>query len=568
METTSTNPTRRPLPRRLIFRLALALALGAGAILVAAGTWNLRLQRRHLTRLVEAQAAELVQVIRASTRDAMLRNDSGELRRMIGTLAAQEGIDRLRVFDKQGRITLSSEPSEAGGLVDLKAEQCVACHAAGQPLTRLGPGERARTFTRSGGGRVLGLIEPIRNEAACANAACHAHPPERTVLGVLDVQLSLSAVDASLAASQSQLLTGLVGTALGVLLLTGALTWRMVLRPVGRLTAAAPRLAAGDFSARVPEDADDEIGDLSRAWNRMAEELGTAHHNLSEWSLRLEERVCEKTAELEQTHQNILRVEKMASLGKLAAIVAHELNNPLAGIATYARLLRRRLAQPPPTPPDEAVPSAAGEADGERILKLMEDEALRCGGIVKNLLLFSRTPGARFAPENAAVLADRCALLVRHPFELRNVELAVDVPAGLPPLDCDAAQIQQMLLALVMNALEATPAEGKVTISARAGELDGRLRLRVADTGHGIPPEIVDKIFEPFFTTKEQGNGVGLGLAVAYGIVERHRGTIGVDSTPERGTVFTIDLPLRQPAADDGSNEPPAGGPAAEGSTR
>jgi two-component system NtrC family sensor kinase len=530
----------RLLPRRLTYRLAAALCLGAVAILFAAGAWNLRLQNRHLTRLVEAQAAELVKVIRGSTRDSMLHNDTHELRRMIDTLAAQGGIDRIRVFDKQGRITHSSEPSEAGRLVDLKAEQCVACHAAGRPLTRLGPGERARTFQRVGGGRVLGLIEPIRNEPACSNSACHAHPPEQTVLGVLDVQLPLAEVDASLAASQRQLLGGLIGTGLGLLLLTSGLTWSMVLRPVGRLTAAAPRLAAGDFSARVPDDAGDELGDLARAWNAMAVDLGAAHARLAEWSLALEERVCEKTAELEQTHQHVLRVEKMASLGKLAAIVAHELNNPLAGIATYARLLRRRL-----TP--EGTETGTAEDDTQRILRLVEEEALRCGGIVKNLLLFSRTPGARFADEELAPLAERCALLVRHSFALHNVELALDVPSGLR-LECDAAQIQQMLLALVMNALEATPADGRVTVSAHVDETAGRVRIEVVDTGHGIPPDLIDKIFEPFFTTKEQGAGVGLGLAVVYGIVERHRGTIHIASEPGRGTTFTIDLPVRQPA--------------------
>jgi two-component system NtrC family sensor kinase len=543
MTTLPSRSSSRPWPRRLTFRLAVALSLGAGGILLAAGTWNLRLQSRHLTRLVEAQAAELVKVIRGSTRDSMLHNDAHELRRMIDTLAAQGGIDRIRVFDKQGRITHSSEPSEVGRLVDLKAEQCVACHAAGRPLTRLGPGERARTFQRNGGGRVLGLIEPIRNEPACSNGGCHAHPPERTVLGVLDVQLPLAAVDASLAASQRQLLGGLIGTALGLLLLTSGLTWSMVLRPVGRLTAAAPRLASGDFSARVPDDAGDELGDLARAWNAMAVDLGAAHARLAEWSLALEERVCEKTAELEQTHQNVLRVEKMASLGKLAAIVAHELNNPLAGIATYARLLRRRLEEAA-----DGKDEKRAEDDTQRILRLVEEEALRCGGIVKNLLLFSRTPGARFAEEDLAPLAERCALLVRHSFALHNVELAVDMPADLPRLECDAGQIQQMLLALVVNALEATPAEGRVTLSAHADETSGRLRIEVADTGHGIPAELIDKVFEPFFTTKEQGAGVGLGLAVVYGIVERHRGTIHIASEPGRGTAFTIDLPVRQPA--------------------
>jgi two-component system NtrC family sensor kinase len=137
---------------------------------------------------------------------------------------------------------------------------------------------------------------------------------------------------------------------------------------------------------------------------------------------------------------------------------------------------------------------------------------------------------------------------VRHSFQLHNVELRLDVPAELR-LECDASQVHQMLLALVMNALEGTPADGLVTVSARLDADAGRVSLRVEDTGRGIPPELLDKIFEPFFTTKEQGAGVGLGLAVVYGIVERHHGTIDVSSTPGAGTVFRIGLPLRQPKA-------------------
>jgi two-component system NtrC family sensor kinase len=530
-------PPGRPLYRNLGFRLAVALALGTGAILLVAMALNLRLHRAHLTRLMEAQAAEIVEVVRGSTHEAMLHNNAAELRRMIDTLAAQDEIDRIRVFDKQGRITQSSEPGEVGGLVDRTAEQCVSCHAADRPLTHLDLPARSRIFNRPGSGRVLAMIAPIRNEAACSTAACHAHPAERTVLGVLDVQLPLLRVDASMAAAQRQLLVGLAASAAAVLVFTWWLSWRMVLRRAGRLTAAAPRLAAGDYSVRVPEESADELGDLARAWNRMAGELGTAYDELAAWSQELAVRVEQKTAELERTHQRLLRVEKMASLGKLSSSVAHELNNPLAGIATYAKLLRRRAQEAGAAPGDDA----------ERILRLIEEESLRCGNIVRNLLLFSRTPGARFAAQELAPIVERCAMLVRHSFELQDVQLITELPRGLPPCECDAALVQQMLLALVINALEATPPGGRVTVSAGAGDEPGTLRLRVADSGRGIAPELMDKIFEPFFTTKEATSGCGLGLAVVYGIVERHSAHLDVASAPGAGTTFTIDLPLRQP---------------------
>ncbi|MGE5233798.1 MAG: sensor histidine kinase [Acidobacteriota bacterium] len=541
----------RPLPRRLTFRLGLALGIGAGAILLFAGIWNLRLQRRHLTRLVEAQASELVEVVRGSTRQAMLENNAAELQRMIDTVSSQARIDRIRVFDKQGRITHSSDRREVGQLVDRTAEQCVACHAADRPLTRLDLPDRSRVFERAGGGRVLGLISPIHNEAACSNAGCHAHRPEQTILGVLDVQLPMGEVEKSLASSQRQLFFGLATTVLAVLLLTGGLTWRMVLRPVGALTAAAPHLAAGDFSVRVPVGSSDELGDLEREWNAMAQELGTAHQELADWGRRLEDRVREKTAELEQTHQRMLRIEKMASLGKLSASVAHEINNPLAGIATYAKLLQRRVEEVRAANPGMVFPNAAadGSSDTLRVLRLIEEEAMRCGNIVRNLLLFSRTPGARFAAESLQPIVERCALLVKHQFVMQNVELRTELGPDLPVIECDAAQIQQALLALVINALEATPAGGAVTIRAQADRAGDGVVLEVQDTGRGIPPEILDHIFEPFFTTKEQASGVGLGLAIAYGIVERHGGRVDVDSRLGEGTVFRVHLPRRQPVA-------------------
>jgi two-component system NtrC family sensor kinase len=369
---------------------------------------------------------------------------------------------------------------------------------------------------------------------------------------VLDVQLPLGVVDADLAASEKQMIVGLVVTVVAVLVLAGLLTWRTVLRPVRRLTRAASRVTEGDLSARVPVTSSDEIGEMTEAWNTMVSELSRARDELEQWGRTLERRVEEKTQELEGAHQRMLLVEKMASLGKLAATVAHEINNPLTGISTYARLLRRKLS-------DRGSNAAeTTHAESERVLKLIDEEAARCGNIVRNLLLFSRTPAARYTEQDIKPLLERCALLLRHQAELQEVRLRLDAASGLPRLSCDASQIQQMILALAMNALEATPSGGEVTISARQQETGKGLVLEVSDSGRGIASENLDKIFEPFFTTKEATTGVGLGLAVVYGIVSRHRGTIDVKSTPGSGTVVTIHLPLRQPPEGEEGKKPTA----------
>jgi two-component system NtrC family sensor kinase len=346
------------------------------------------------------------------------------------------------------------------------------------------------------------------------------------------------------------MIVGLVSTVVAVLVLAGILTWRMVLRPVRRLTRAASQLAAGDLSTRVPVSSSDEMGDLSNAWNSMVSETDRARRELENWGRTLEQRVEEKTRELETAHQRMLLVEKMASLGKLAAVVAHEINNPLTGISTYARLLRRKLSMK-----GSAANLAPIDGEAETVLKLIDEEAARCGNIVRNLLLFSRSPLARFSEEDLHPLLDRCVMLLRHRAELDDIRLRLDAAVDLPSISCDASQIQQMILALAMNALEATASGGSVTISAHAPEPADGVALKVTDSGRGIPAEHLDQIFEPFFSTKDEVTRVGLGLAVVYGIVTRHHGSIDVESSPGSGTVFTIRLPLRQPNEAEDSPE-------------
>jgi two-component system NtrC family sensor kinase len=520
-------------------RMGLGLGLGAAAILGLADKLSLDRQRAQLEGLVGLSADRVAETVHRAAHDGMLRNDAEGVRRIIENIGAQEGIDRIRIYNKEGRVRVSSVASEEGALVDKRSDECIACHAGPQPKAGLEREDRIRMLRGRGGERVLGIITPIYNEPKCT--ACHVHPASQRVLGILDVRLSMARADAALATSERQMQYGLFATGLAVLLLSFVLLWALVLRPVRRLRTAMERAGEGDLKAGVPVRSSDEMGELARSWNEMTTELQRAHAELEGLNRTLERRVQEKTRELEHTHHQMVVVEKMASLGKLAAVVAHEINNPLAGIRTYARLLRRQMAD------DATRPTSVEELkETDRILEMVDGEAGRCGDIVRNLLAFSRQSGARFAEEDLAPVLERCRMLLRHQAEILGVTLEVRTERDLPRVVCDAAQVQQMILALAMNALEATPAEGRVEVAARGEE--GGVCLVVADTGAGIPREHVDRVFEPFFTTKEAGKGVGLGLAVVYGIVNRHHGRIEVESEPGRGTAFTVHLPALQPA--------------------
>jgi two-component system NtrC family sensor kinase len=525
--------------RRLAVRMGLGLCLGAAAILYAADRLGLDRQRKQLDEIVALSADRLAETIRRATHDVMLRNDAERIHSIVENIGAQEGVTRVRVYNKEGRVRASSLHDEEGLVVDTQSAECVACHGGtSPPRSGLSRRDRIRILPAPDGGRVLGIITPIYNEPSCT--ACHVHPASQRVLGVLDVQISTAQADAVLLTSERRMTYSLVATVLAVLLLTFLLLWTFVLRPVRRLTAAMGAAADGDLTVRVPVRTRDEMGRMAEVWNNMTGELLLARGELEGLNRTLEQRVEDKTRQLEHTHQQMVRVEKMASLGKLAAIVAHEINNPLAGIRTYARLLRRQLAGAGPS-----APSSEQVKEADRILEMVDGESGRCGDIVRNLLAFSRQAAARFAEEDLAPIVERCRLLLNHQAELLGVTLETRVAEGVPRIVCDGAQIQQMILALAMNALEATPANGRVSIEVHR-DGDGA-RLVVSDTGSGIPKQHQDEVFEPFFTTKESGSGVGLGLAVVYGLANRHGARIDLESEVGKGTTFTIHLPARPP---------------------
>jgi two-component system NtrC family sensor kinase len=503
-----------------------------------AGYLNIRLERQNYEKLILLSADRLSDIILRSTRHEMLLNDRDSLHHVIRDIGAEPGIDRVRIFNKDGLIRFSTSDGEVGSMVDKRGEACYACHAQEAPLAKLDRPDRARIFRNAGGQRTLAVIRPIENHPDCSNSGCHAHPPDKRILGVIDTHLSLAAVDEQIAGHQRQIV---VLTVLAVPLfsaLSAVFVWVVVHRPVRELKRATERIRKGELGFTVPVLSEDELGALAESFNQMNAELGQAHSELTDWARTLEKRVRRKTEELERAHSTLVASEKMASLGKLAATVAHEVNNPLFGMLTYARLAVKALSQ------DELSPEAKNGIIEN--LRVIERESKRCGEIMKNLLAFARQSKPHRAPNDINTLVNRAVDLVRHKLTMQQVEIDIRRSA-LPEACCDPGQIQQVLIILIMNAAEAMAGGGRLTIETGAEPGDGTVFFRVRDTGCGIPDQIRLQIFEPFFTTKENQHRTGLGLAIARNIVEQHGGRMDLRSEVGKGTEFTITIPIEAP---------------------
>jgi two-component system NtrC family sensor kinase len=483
-------------------------------------------------------ALRLSDTLRRSARHSMLEDRKDDVYQMMRTVGDQPGIEHLRIFNSEGLIVFSSNPDERGETVDQEEEACTRCHRNGEPVSHPDEKELTRIFAAGDGHRVLGLITPVYNSTSCGGVDCHPSPNEQQVLGVIDMQLSLASIDTSLLHQNRRFLYNIGVLMLIIASTCGLFVWAFVHLPVKALIRGTERIRAGDLDHRITVQSRGEMARLASSFNQMAEDLGEAHGELTEWARTLEKRVEEKTRTLQQAQDQLVQKEKMASLGALAAVVAHEINNPLSGVLTYTKLLYKIMSGEGPDP--EKLDFV------RKSLKTIETETARCGSIVSNLLEFSRKSGTATEEADLNGILERTLFLIGHKLELQDIRLEKYFSGEIPPVICDADQIQQALLAMFMNAVEAMPDGGVLRVSTDlSGDKDGDqnwVEIHISDSGPGIPPEVIPRLFDPFFTTKQDKKSVGLGLSVVHGIVKRHHGKIDVQSEKGR-TTFVVSLP-------------------------
>jgi len=501
-------------------------------------------QREEILAEATLSTVRLANTIRRSTRYQMLHSRREDVHKMIEDIGKQEGIQHVRILNKQGMITYSSNQSEIDQVVNQKEEACVQCHDAEEPLTKLDTDKRARVFRTDQGQRTLAAIEVIRNEPSCWNASCHAHAETQDLLGVVDVGVSLERADQRVMHTTRNAIVFGVASTVVICGLVALFIQRFVSRPVQHLLECTQRVARGDLNCQIQVVGHDELGRLARSFTNMTEDLQRARAKISSWTRSLEEEVGSKSRDLKLAQAQVVRSEKLSSIGLLAAGVAHELNSPLTGILTFAHLLTKRV-------PDDSME--------KQDLQVIITQTERCAKIIRQLLDFSRESSHERRLQDLHETIEQALALVVHQSLFHNIQIERDFDLDLPDVLMDANQIQQVFLNLLVNAGEAMPDGGRLMIKTQEAtpvapselgadaDAAGELEIVLHDTGTGIPPENLDKVFDPFFTSKDVGEGTGLGLAVSYGIIEQHGGTITVQSELGEGTTVTITLPSSRP---------------------
>jgi two-component system NtrC family sensor kinase len=616
--------------KRISLKLTIVVSFTAVVIIGVYSYFNIKSQSDVLLSEVERHANQLSETVKNSTRYSMLFNDRDHIQETIMTIGKDPTIYDVRILNKEGMIIYSRKKEEIGQMLDKKAESCYACHAENKPLEKLPMKDRTRLFRlHPDSTRIMGIINPIYNEKSCWLAECHAHPEEATVLGVLDVSISLKEIDQQLINNQMRVLLFAVVSVIAIGLIIGLFVKRWIDRPVKELVKATDEVALGNLNYTITDLGTDELGYLGHSFNKMINRL-------------------------DETRLQLVQSDKMASLGRLAAGVAHEINNPLTGVLTYSSFLLKRTKENPQMQED---------------LNVIVRETMRSREIVKGLLDFARQSAPKKHQVDINEVIKRAISVVNNQLKYSRINLTTELNDQISKVTADANQIQQVCLNLLLNAIDAIgtnggsieirtsltslPPKGNTQLKSavcsknhnlvykefkigglpsiqlkiksngvegfmnmdpvygnnrhffginlsgnnsislycplcdvslidkneRCPECNGPVykiiipnqghllgcaafndnwqkweyidcggdrkfvEIKIKDSGCGIPQENIPKLFEPFFSTKGQ-RGTGLGLAIVWGIIDNHNGTIDVESEIDKGTTFSIKLPL------------------------
>ena len=468
----------------------------------------------------------------------MLENDKTAIQNTLHIINTMPGILDVNMYDHLNQLVYSSFTDDSSSNNN---PNCTDCHSdmdvmfpdEEKSFRIINMDSECNMSLKNYDNRVLLIRSPILNEPSCYTAACHAHNESEKSLGSFVIRIPLEELDANL--KKSVLLA--IVTTLILMTFLMLFTRRKIKRPLTAILEASEAVSRGDTSSRleIKEDQLSDVRMVSSAFNEMLDNLQSASDELQNWSQQLEYKVQKKSEEISEMQNELIHVERIASLGKLSSSVAHEINNPLSGVLTYTKLVQKQLRK--------NMAEMPAKDSMLKYLEVIEQETKRCGDIVKGLLEFSRKDQQDFEKENLHIILEKAYALMAHQMKMSSISFLADFSAKSDLIFCSENQIKQACIAILLNASEAVVENGEIIIRTSNPVAD-KIKLEIIDNGVGISPEDIPHIFEPFFSAKEKVSGTGLGLAIVHGIVQSHQGKVEVESKLGESTIISICLPL------------------------
>lgn len=523
-------------------RVVIIITLLSLLLFISYGIIFRSVNERYLKSVISENGNNVGYLVEGALYRAMLENDRKSLQSTLDQINHMSGIDDVNMYDQDNNLVYTSIPNDSTIHSD---PNCLNCHndfdtmfsATEKSYRIIDVGSKCVMNPYKENRRQLLIKSPILNQQSCYTSSCHYHGPEEKVLGSLIIKLPLTRLDQALEKSTSDYF---LFASLSTFLMTVVLiffTYKRVRKPLKEIVTASEAVTRGDKTMRL-KIKPGQLSDMkmvSYAFNDMLDNLQKANLELRNWSHQLEYKVQKKSEELGQAQNELINIERIASLGKLSLSVAHEINNPLSGILVYTKLIYKQIANQDFDP-----------AKKETILKhlrLVENETKRCGDIVKSLLDFSKKDQEGFEPKHLHEILNEMFDLMAHSMKISDIHFWSDFRAADDLIYCSPNQCKQACIAILVNAMEAITAEGEVQISTTNPDGEN-IKIDITDNGSGISEEDLPHIFEPFYSTKEKTSGTGLGLAIVHGIVQSHKGKISVKSFRGQGTTISIIMPL------------------------
>ncbi len=494
--------------------------------------------KEYIESIIQQSGNNVCLLVEGSLYQHMLENDKSAIQNTLRIINKMPGIEDVNMYDSDDNLVYTSYSNVSDAHSN---PNCKSCHPdIGTMFPRdektfrtINIDSRCSMSIKDYDNRLLLIKSPIMNEPSCYTSACHAHDRTDRVLGSFVIRIPLEELDANL--NKSSILTILITLILVTFLMLFA--HKKIKNPLNAILKASEAVSKGDKKTRL-EIKHNQLYDMrmvSSAFNEMLDNLQSATNELQNWSQQLEYKVRKKSEELTEIQNEMIHVERIASLGKLSASVAHEINNPLAGVLTYTKLVQRQLYK---SKLENKIKDSV-----LNYLQVIEKETKRCGEIVKGLLEFSKEAGQEFRNRHLNDIMEETFTLMAHQMKIANINFQKVFTAKMDLISCNDNQIKQACIALLLNALDAVDDNGEIMIKTSNPDNE-TVKIEITDNGVGIAPEDIPHIFEPFFSAKQKVSGIGLGLAIVHGIVQSHDGTIEVFSKLGKITTMSITLPL------------------------